>query len=170
MSNQKNKMWKTIKAFPLYEVSLVGEIRNKRTKRHLKTRVLRSYESVGLIEEETGIQRTAFVHRCVASAFLDNPNNLPTINHKDGNKLNNHVDNLEWCTYSQNLIHAYATGLKKPSINPNKRPVRQLDRHGNLINVYASTFDAWRKTGIRHISEVVCGHRKSAGGYLWEDA
>lgn len=56
--------------------------------------------------------KTQFVHRIVAQTFIANPNNLPCINHKDGNKLNNTVDNLEWCTHSENTIHAYETGLE----------------------------------------------------------
>ena len=54
------------------------------------------------------------VHRVIAETFIPNPNNLPCVNHKDGNKLNNSVDNLEWCTHSENTIHAYQTGLEQP--------------------------------------------------------
>lgn len=53
------------------------------------------------------------VHRVIAETFIPNPNNLPCVNHKDGNKLNNSVDNLEWCTYSENTTHAYKTGLEQ---------------------------------------------------------
>lgn len=53
------------------------------------------------------------VHRVIAETFIPNPNNLPCVNHKDGNKLNNSVDNLEWCTYSENTLHAYHTGLEQ---------------------------------------------------------
>lgn len=52
------------------------------------------------------------VHRVIAETFIPNPNNLPCVNHKDGNKMNNSVDNLEWCTHSENTIHAYRTGLE----------------------------------------------------------
>ena len=52
------------------------------------------------------------VHRVIAETFIPNPNNLPCVNHKDGNKLNNSVDNLEWCTHSENTLHSYRTGLQ----------------------------------------------------------
>lgn len=59
-----------------------------------------------------GIRRMPFVHRLVAKAFIDNPKNLPTVNHKDGNKTNNTVDNLEWMSFSDNVKHSHATGLQ----------------------------------------------------------
>ena len=73
-----------------------------------------------------GKSKDYFVHRLVAKYFVPNPDNLPVVNHKDGNKLNNHADNLEWVTSSENNRHAFATGLKKPKYkygeeNPNSR-------------------------------------------------
>ena len=59
-----------------------------------------------------GVSRKYLVHRLVAEAFIPNPLNLPQVNHKDGNKLNNTVENLEWCSASDNQKHAYRTGLK----------------------------------------------------------
>jgi hypothetical protein len=59
------------------------------------------------------------VHRIVATCFIPNPDNLPCVNHKDGNKLNNDIDNLEWCTHSENTKHAYITGLEKKCLGEN---------------------------------------------------
>ena len=59
------------------------------------------------------VQRQEYIHRLVAEAFLPNPERKPCVNHKDGDKLNNNVDNLEWVTYSENITHAYAEGLLK---------------------------------------------------------
>jgi len=63
------------------------------------------------------IQKIQYVHRLVAEGFIENKDNKETINHIDGNKSNNHVDNLEWATYSENMIHAYKTGLNPWSLN-----------------------------------------------------
>jgi hypothetical protein len=65
---------------------------------------------------KNGTQKNFMVHRLVASAFLDNPDQLPEVNHRDGNKKNNHVANLEWVTGSDNQLHAYETGLREPNV------------------------------------------------------
>ena len=65
----------------------------------------------------TGKQKEYFVHRLVAAHFVENPNNFPVVNHKDGNKHNNHYSNLEWVTSSENNKHAFATKLKIPTVH-----------------------------------------------------
>lgn len=72
------------------------------------------YSAVSL--KINSINKTASIHQMVATVFIENKNNLPQVNHIDGNKLNNHVNNLEWCTASHNMIHAFRMGLKKPNI------------------------------------------------------
>lgn len=73
------------------------------------------------------------IHRIVATAFIPNPKNLPQVNHKDANKLNNHVDNLEWCTNKENSIHAQAHGLIKGFVGE-KHPLATL-RNDHVIEI-----------------------------------
>ena len=103
----------------IYQVSNYGRIRNKNTGKVLKTKIKINKnrtnssprEEVNLSLGSRGNVKTLRVHRIVAEVFIPNPQNLPQINHKDGNSLNNRVDNLEWCTQSENIQHAYDNNL-----------------------------------------------------------
>lgn len=79
------------------------------------------------------------IHRWVAENFIPNPNNLPCVNHKDGDKWNNHPDNLEWCTYSQNIQHAFDTGLNVSRRGETHQSARLTQEQVNLIRkIYIS--------------------------------
>lgn len=110
-----NEVWKDIKGYEgLYQISDYGRIKSfYRTTTHtriLKERTHRDgYLYVGLYKN--GKTTTAKSHRLVALYFIPNPENKPQVNHKDGNKLNNNVENLEWCTAAENARHAVDTGL-----------------------------------------------------------
>lgn len=118
------EVWKKIKDYPNYEVSNLGQIRalkyysNVTKKYYDRILILKQktnycgYNHVGLSNKNG--RKTKVVHKLVADAFICNPNNFQEINHKDGNKQNNSVFNLEWCTRSYNVKHAYDLGLKKP--------------------------------------------------------
>lgn len=94
----------------LYSITRTGTITNARGRTISQRIDLRSgYITVGLTRE--GVTRTHYLHRLLASTFLENPNGLPVVNHLDGNRLNNRLDNLEWCTHAQNVKHAYDHGL-----------------------------------------------------------
>lgn len=108
------EIWKDIRGYEgLYQVSNLGRVRSldRRDKRnrYWPERVLKSivgkfgYASVHLLKD--GVTKTAKVHRLVALMFIENPNNYKEVNHKDENKLNNSVDNLEWCTRSYNVTY-----------------------------------------------------------------
>lgn len=105
--------WRAIEGFEAYEISNQGNVRSTKTKRKLHLFTNGEYMYCSLFqrkkEERCNGKRYAWrsVHRLVAKAFLPNPNGLPVVNHKDGNKRNNDVSNLEWCTQSYNNFHAW---------------------------------------------------------------
>ena len=123
--------WKTIPGYEEYEVSdtgiVVSNIRYVFSKKeekaipHKRKKVLSQYKSktgymcVGIGSKTIGNKKVAKVHRLVASAFIPNPLNLPEVNHKDGDKTNNNVKNLEWVTASENVKHAYESGIQPKS-------------------------------------------------------
>ena len=100
------KLWKSIKDYPNYEVSTGGDVRNAKTGRVLKQGKHRQGYSLVWLSNSDGVSGKA-VHRVVAETFIDNPYDKPQVNHKDGNKSNNCVDNLEWNTEKENSRHAY---------------------------------------------------------------
>ena len=109
------EIWKTIEDFPGYEISDRGRVRNKKTNSIMIPGISKQgYLHVGL--RKNGVRKNVYIHRLVASSFLGKNDDL-VVNHKDGNKSNNSLENLEWCTDSENIKHAYVTGLKKPSEN-----------------------------------------------------
>lgn len=131
--------WRDIEEFPGYQVSNLGNVRALNRVVYCKSGQYRHLEAkpVALIKNaynfylyanfhKNGKAYTRSVHRLVASAFIPNPENKREVNHKDGNKENNAVDNLEWVTPSENQTHSYATGL-----HPNVKSCILVDECGN---------------------------------------
>lgn len=153
-------MWRTI--FEKYEVSENGIVRVKESKKQISTFVNdKGYEIASLWIDKKS--KKCRVHRLVANAFLPNTENKPQINHKDGNKLNNNANNLEWVTHSENNIHRYYTlGLGV------MRKVKCVETG----IVYRSQKEAERLTGINsaNISSCCSGRHgySMVGGYHWE--
>lgn len=117
---QENEKW-CVGLEGRYAVNTEGEVISYIHKRKIikggvlfdKKRGYRSYRVFSLTID--GKAYSKYFHKLVAEAFLDNPESKPCVNHIDGDKLNNRVSNLEWCTFSENTIHAYETGLIKPN-------------------------------------------------------
>lgn len=104
--------WLPISKFPNYVISDDGRVKNMVTGRELKPiQESTGYSHVTLCND--GKHHQTSIHRLVAQTFIPNPNNKPMVNHIDGDKANNRVDNLEWCTQSENMRHAYRTGLQR---------------------------------------------------------
>lgn len=118
------------------------------------------------------------VHRLVAQAFIPNQNNLPQVNHIDGNKENNNVSNLEWVSNYDNMQHSIKTGLRdthkisKKLIEKNKRPVNQYNLKGEFIKRWECIKEAETTLHIpnQNIVNVCQGKRHKAGGYVWKYA
>lgn len=164
--------WKTTPINNDYEVSNYGRVRSKdRTiqtvdgrVRKIKGKYLKGKINKGYYVVSLGRKESVSLHRLVAMTFLDNPNNYQCINHIDGNKQNNKVNNLEWCDYSQNLIHAYKHGL-----NPIPKKVRQITKDGRVIRDWESASQCERELGFNHrkISKCCNGKAKTHRGYRW---
>ena len=128
--------WKQIPNLP-YEISSLGKIRNLQGK-VLKTYVQNSgYEQIKINYQGLHIHKS--IHRLVAEAFIPNPLNRSCVNHIDGNKLNNTVDNLEWCTNSENILHARKTGLNpynKPTLGLKLKPRGNSGKQSQYLGVH----------------------------------
>ena len=115
------------------------------------------------------------IHRLVAEHFIENPMNKPCVNHKDGVKLNNSVENLEWCTHGENKSHSFVVlkekhwmlGRRGSECIHSKKVQQILD--GNVVAEFGSAQEAFRETGISqgNISSVCRGDRSMAGGFFW---
>lgn len=103
-------MWVKVKDFPEYELSDLGEVKRVKTGRVLKySTASKGYYIVALCRP--GTIKKVYIHRLVAIHFIDNPINKPFVNHVNGNKKDNSIENLEWSTPKENIQHAYKTGL-----------------------------------------------------------
>lgn len=159
--NDNNEEYKIIPGFNNYEITKLGIVRNISTKQKL-IGYKNDYISVTLVNDKKN--KKELIHRLVAKTYLDNPYNYEIVNHKDSNKLNNNVDNLEWCTKSDNVKHAIENGLIKT------KKVKQLDKNNNLLNTFNSVKEASEKTNTdkTNISKVCNNKSKTANGFYWE--
>ena len=166
--NEIDEIWKPIIGYESrYIISNKGEVKSLKRNKVLKKELRRNYWSIQLYD---GNKFKHFsIHRLVGIHFIENPNNLPFINHIDENKLNNNANNLEWCTASYNIN--YGTYIQR-AVEKKSIPVMQLDKNKNLINIFSSISEAESKTKVYNPNIIKCckGERKTAGGYIWKYA
>lgn len=168
------EIWKLIDQFPNYNVSNLGNIKNIITNKPLKILNKEGYGSVSLKYDE--LKKGFKVHRLVALAFIENPENKSDVNHKNKNKLNNHISNLEWMTRKENNIHR----CKDLIITTNKnKPIYRIDKNTNeVLETYNSIEDAatWVfnneltkniHNGRNAIGNCITGLSKISYGFKW---
>lgn len=176
MSDEKEE-WKDVIGFEgKYKISNYGNVlsicyNNTNKTKPLSSRINHGYKEVILCKN--GLCRTYKIHRLVAMAFLSNPEKLPCVNHKDENKLNNYVDNLEWCTCEYN--NAYGTARARVSKKMTNHPslskkVVQISKSNEVVKEWVSIAEVQRELGIRQCNIVSCckGKRNTCGGFIWK--
>lgn len=170
------EIWRTIDwVDSRYEVSNLGRVRSNIRGKY---RILRQWDGGrGYLKIEIN-KKCFLVHRLVASAFIDNPNNFPQVNHKNEVKSDNRVENLEWCTPSYNTNYGSRNARMVRSIQATQIasgmtvPVVAIDDGGNTIARFDSINEASRKLRVNHANIIRCLHGITihAGGYRWERA
>ncbi len=183
------EIWKPVKGFENYEVSNLGQVKSLNYNRTKEAKILKpwvdkyGYLRVNLSKNGKGYAKK--VHRLVASAFIPNIGDNPQVNHIDGDKTNNKVDNLEWVTCKENIQHAWNTGLSRmtkkhkkklsESHKGNKNPKSKRVICVTTGEIFNCILEAEEKYNTSHISECCKGKRKTAGKHpdtgeklIWE--
>lgn len=176
------EIWKDIPEYEeLYEISNLGRVKSK-TRKTKFGRGWKVYEGQILKPQEDkdgyfkislskdGKKRRFFIHRLVMMSFVDNSLNLPVVNHIDGNKQNNKLNNLEWVTRSENDLHAFRIGLRVPSSGGTDKTVEKIDPlTGEVVDTFQSITLASKSVGstVQLISMACNGKVEKAKGFVW---
>ena len=162
----------------LYQVSNLGRIKGikrevlrngnvYRWKERILTPQIEKNGYIRFILSKNGKMYRILIHRAVAEAFIENKQNKPQVNHKNGNKKDNTVKNLEWVTAQENTLHSLKNGLRKPQ---KTKRIIQLDEKNKFIRIWNSAREAGNYLNISYnlIYECCRGKIKKAGNYIWK--
>lgn len=171
-----NEVWKPIDGFDGYKVSNLGRVWSDKTGRFLSANIrsrTAPYLEVQLCIKQKHKHKS--IHRLVAEAFIDNPEGKEQVNHIDGDKQNNRVDNLEWVTCSENAIHAHRIGLRHTPPNRTEKAIRSRQRkvrNKETGEVFDSIVESAKAIGGQHsgVSKCLNGERTHYMGYHFEYA
>lgn len=161
------EIWKDIVGYEgLYQVSNLGRVKSSfRYKKILKQfEDNKDYLRVTLYKNNKS--KSIKVHKLVAEAFIPNPNNYNCVNHKDENKTNNNVENLEFCSFYYNLM--YGTRVQRIA-EKNNKPILQFDLEGNFIKEFESITQASKElnNSLNNISQCCLGRSRTSKGYIF---
>ena len=179
LSDFDQESWKDVDDYKgIYKVSSLGRVlRIKKSKGTSGNNMLIPSKKESGLEvrlRNRGNDKKYLIHRLIAKAFIPNLKNKPQINHKDGNRWNNHLHNLEWSTNSENTKHSHDYLDREYTAygenHSNSKTVSQYDKYGNLINIYGSVNEAGRQLNIQFTNIAKCcrNERKTAGGFIWK--
>lgn len=188
------EIWKDIEGYKgLYQASNLGRIRSLTHEVHCgltphskaikKGKILQAHPNLRkyltVVLSAKNKRKTITVHRLIAQTFIPNPQNLPQVNHIDGDKNNNCVNNLEWCSAKENIQHSWKNGLSKSYTHPKGvltkysaslcKQVDQFDLYNNYIKTFSSVSEASRmmNCSISNIKDCCRGRQKTAKGFIW---
>lgn len=171
------EIWKPILGYEgLYEVSNKGNVRSMNYNRTGNIKLLKylvhrdGYLKVRLYKDKSWVD--CFIHKLVAINFIPNPYDMTEIDHKNGNKTDNKVENLKWCTRKENMNNTITKNKIRKTMNYKATPVIQYNVKGELINVFDTIMEASRVTGVNSGGISNCcqnkNRQKTAGGYIWK--